>query len=86
VLLLGLLGVRPALAQRLATLRGTVTDSLSGQPLAGVSVGLLGQAGGTATDALGQFRLRQIAAGTYQLRLGALGYKLKNREMALAPG
>lgn len=76
----------PALAQRTAALRGTITDSLSGRPLAGVSVGLVGQPGGTATDALGQFRLAGLAAGTCQLRLGALGYKLKTSEVVLVAG
>ncbi|MDO7887871.1 TonB-dependent receptor [Hymenobacter cheonanensis] len=77
---------RPAQAQSPAALRGTVTDSLSGQPLAGVSVGLLGQAGGTATDALGQFQLRSLAPGTYQLRVGALGYRLKSPHVTLLAG
>jgi len=86
-LLLGLLlGSQVAVAQRTAALRGTVTDSLSGQPLAGVGVGLVGQSGGTATDALGQFRLSGLAAGTYQVRFGALGYKLKTNEIALVAG
>ncbi|WP_188561989.1 TonB-dependent receptor [Hymenobacter frigidus] len=62
-------------AQGLATLRGTVADSLSGQPLVGVSVGLQGQPGGTATDALGNFRLIGLAPGTYLVRVGALGYR-----------
>ena len=62
-------------AQGLATLRGTVADSLSGQPLVGVSVGLQGQPGGTATDALGNFRLAGLAPGTYLVRVGALGYR-----------
>jgi hypothetical protein len=86
-LLLGLLlGTQAAVAQRPAALRGTVTDSLSGQPLAGVSVGLVGQLGGTATDALGQFRLAGLAAGTHQVRLGALGYRLKTSEITLVSG
>ena len=62
-------------AQGLATLRGTVADSLSGQPLVGVSVGLQGRPGGTATDALGNFRLAGLAPGTYLVRVGALGYR-----------
>jgi hypothetical protein len=86
-LLLGLLlGAQAAVAQRPAALRGTVTDSLSGQPLAGVSVGLVGQPSGTATDALGQFRLAGLAAGTHQVRLGALGYRLKTSEITLVAG
>jgi hypothetical protein len=86
VLGLGLLSAQVAVAQRPAALRGTVTDSLSGQPLAGVRVGLLGQPGGTATDALGQFRLAGLAAGTYRVQLGALGYRLKTSEITLVAG
>jgi len=75
-----------ASAQNTATLRGTVADSLSGQALAGVSVGLQGQPGGTATDALGQFRLGGLAAGTYTLRVGALGYRAQAVPVTLKAG
>ncbi len=70
----------------MATLRGTVTDSLSGQPLPGVSVGLEGQPGGTVTDALGLFKLSNLAAGTYRLRVGALGYRAQSLPVTLATG
>lgn len=83
---LGLLAAPAALAQRPATLRGTVADSLSGQPLAGVRMALLEQPGGTATDALGQFRLVGLAPGTYRVPLGALGYRLKASEITLVAG
>ncbi|MFD1468146.1 TonB-dependent receptor [Hymenobacter caeli] len=86
VLLWALLGAGPVAAQRPAALRGTVTDSLSGQPLAGASVGLVGQPGGTATDALGQFRLSNLAAGTYSLRVGALGSRATNQPVTLVAG
>jgi hypothetical protein len=69
-----LLGPFVVLAQRPAALRGTVADSLSGQP------------GSSATDALGQFRLVGLAPGTYQLRLGALGYKLKTSSVTVVVG
>ena len=75
-----------AQAQGTATLRGTVADSLSGQPIAGVSVGLQGQPGGTATDALGNFKLGGLAAGTYTLRAGALGYRAQAIPVTLAAG
>jgi outer membrane receptor protein involved in Fe transport len=89
--LLALLGgicelVPAASAQTTASLRGTVADSLSGLPVAGVSVGLQGQPGGTATDALGNFRLGGIAAGAYQLRVGALGYRTQTLPVTLATG
>ena len=87
VLLLTFAWLTPtARAQTTATLRGTVADSLSGQPLAGVSVGLEGQPGGTATDALGQFRLAGLVPGTYSLRVGALGYGGATRAVTLVAG
>ena len=81
-----LLRTTAARAQGTATLRGTVVDSLSGQPLAGVSVGLTGQPGGTATDELGNFKLGGIVAGTYTLRIGALGYAARALPLTLASG
>ncbi|MFD2721179.1 TonB-dependent receptor [Hymenobacter monticola] len=85
-LLIGL-GLRlPAAAQTAATLRGTVADSLSGLPVAGVSVALQGQPGGTATDALGNFRLNGLAPGAYSLRIGALGYRAQTVPVTLAAG
>ena len=78
--------VQGARAQGTATLRGTVADSLSGQPVAGVSVGLEGQPGGTATDALGNFRFGSLVAGTYTLRVGALGYRAQTIALTLAAG
>ncbi len=84
--LLGWAAAHPAAAQGPATVRGTVTDSLSGQPLVGVSVALVGQPGGTATDARGQFRLAGLKPGTYALRAGTLGYRTKNQAITLAAG
>jgi Carboxypeptidase regulatory-like domain/TonB-dependent Receptor Plug Domain len=72
----------------LATLRGTITDSLSGQPLPGTGLQLEGPAGstGTATDALGRFRLGELAAGTYTLRVSGLGYGTRRQTLTLAAG
>ena len=86
-MLLGLCLIRQtAQAQGTATLRGTVADSLSGQPLVGVSVGLQGQPGGTATDALGDFRLAGLTPGTYTVRVGALGYRGTTQLVTVAAG
>ncbi|ALW85068.1 hypothetical protein AUC43_08170 [Hymenobacter sedentarius] len=73
-------------AQGPATLRGTVADSASSQPLEGVSVGLDGRPGGTTSDARGNFHLGGIAAGTYTLRVGALGYRAQALSVTLAAG
>ena len=75
-----------ARAQGLATLRGTVADSTSSQPLEGASVGLQGQPGGTTSDAQGNFRLGGLAAGTYTLQVGALGYRAQALPVTLAAG
>jgi hypothetical protein len=69
-----------------ATLRGVVTDSIAGQPLVGVSVGLQGHPGGTVTDALGKFVLNDLPTGTFMLRAGALGYGERTQEVTLAAG
>ena len=81
-----LLVAQMAQAQSTATLRGTVADSLSGQPVVGASVGLVGQPGGAATDALGQFRLTGLPAGKQTLRVGALGYRVQRQDVTLVAG
>ena len=86
VLLVFLVSAYQAWAQSPATLRGTVADSVSGQPMAGVSVGLQGQPGGTATDALGNFKLSGLAPGAYTLQMGALGHRASAVPVVLAAG
>ena len=58
-------------AQNSGTLKGTIKDA-AGQPLNGASVSLLGQKGGTLTDANGAYSL-QAAAGTYTLVVSYVG-------------
>lgn len=71
---LTLLGPCCLLAQRAgSTLFGTVVDSASGAPLAGVSVFLNNTSRGTATGANGSFQLK-IPGGIYQLVVSAIGY------------
>lgn len=86
--LLALSSTAYAQSGTLATLRGTITDSLSGQPLPGTGVQLEGPAGttGTGTDALGRFRLSGLAAGTYTLRATGLGHGSRRQTITLATG
>jgi len=81
---LGLAAPHSAAAQGTAILRSTVTDSLSGQPLAGVSGALVGPSGGMAPDAQEQFSLAGLTLSTYTLRAGTLGCKLENWPVTLA--
>jgi hypothetical protein len=55
------------------SLTGTVADSASGAPLAGVSVFLNNTSHGTTTGTNGVFRL-EIPKGVYQLVFSAIGY------------
>jgi hypothetical protein len=59
------------------TLRGTVLDKQSGEPLIGATVVLLNSEPllGTSTDANGQFRLANVPIGRQSLRITYLGYK-----------
>ncbi|MEO1517885.1 MAG: carboxypeptidase-like regulatory domain-containing protein [Bacteroidota bacterium] len=57
------------------TIRGQVVDGLSGLPLAGANVALLGQSGGTQTDSSGRYRLEQLKVGRYQLQVSYVGYE-----------
>ncbi|MCB2376154.1 TonB-dependent receptor [Hymenobacter sp. BT635] len=67
-------------------IRGIITDSTSGQRLPGVGIRLEGQPGGTASDALGAFRLDNLPAGTYVLRATALGYRSPGVTVTVAAG
>ncbi|MDX2706604.1 S8 family serine peptidase [Streptomyces sp. PA03-6a] len=53
--------------------RGTVKDTRTGRPLAGVTVALTGTGRTVTTGADGRFELR-LAAGTHELRLTRFGY------------
>ena len=50
-----------------ATIRGTVVDSIHGRALAGASVSLDGTAASAVTDSLGQYRLEGVRPGSYRI-------------------
>jgi hypothetical protein len=58
------------------TIRGTVTDAFTGQPLVGASVILLGTGNptGTITDLNGAFRLANVPLGRQSLEVSYVGY------------
>lgn len=84
LLLLGLLTTRPVRAQ--TTLRGTVRDSLTRQPLPFASVFLANTTRGVTTDAQGQYTLPNVPAGSYELAATYLGYQLRQRPLVVAAG
>jgi len=74
-----------------ATIQGTVNDSLTARPLAGARVSVVGTAYEARTDSVGQFRLLAPLEGEYDLRLShpvmdSLGLQVDSRQVAVAPG
>jgi len=74
LLLLGLLHASGSYAQEPITVRGMVIDSLSGEPLTGVSVVQKGTGNGVATDAEGKFTI-QVNGPDAVLLFSSVGYK-----------
>jgi len=68
-----LLGTAPASAQTWGTVTGTVTDSVAGEPLPGVTVLVEGTDFGTATGSEGRYRL-ELPTGRYAIRFSAVGF------------
>ena len=58
-----------------STLRGSVKDFDTHQPLAGASVQLVGTDKGTVTNSEGTFRFDQLPTGRYNLAVSYLGYE-----------
>ena len=59
----------------LVTVRGTVVDAVTGQPLPGVLVVVEGSNVRLESDEAGRFTITQIPAGTYKLELSHPGYR-----------
>ena len=64
-----------ASAQQSGSITGTVTDKNTQMPLSNVSIRLDGNEFGTISDSLGNFRIRKIPVGTYNILISSLGYK-----------
>ena len=58
----------------LATIRGTVTDSATGDPLEGASVSVVGTDIRTQTNSSGQYTLPEVPPGTAVVRAHLIGY------------
>ncbi|MFH0736449.1 MAG: TonB-dependent receptor [bacterium] len=63
------------------SLRGLVTDSLSGDKLVGANIFLVGTSLGAASNIEGEYVIRSIHDGKYNVRISYLGYKTKDIEL-----
>ncbi|HEX5438407.1 MAG TPA: SusC/RagA family TonB-linked outer membrane protein, partial [Gemmatimonadaceae bacterium] len=75
-----------AAAQGTATIRGTVTDSATGQPIENVQVTIPGTTTGTLTDVQGRYTLGNVTAGTLTVRAQVIGYTQGERQITVAAG
>jgi TonB-linked SusC/RagA family outer membrane protein len=68
-----------AQGQQTGTIRGTVTDSVGHSPLSGVQVTVAGTRLGAVTDAMGQYVLRAVPAGSATVGAQRLGFAPQQR-------
>jgi choice-of-anchor B domain-containing protein len=81
----GLYVLRPTY-QRAAYLVGTVTDSLTGQPLPGAKIAVTGTATSAPTDPFGGYKTGTAQGGTYTIRVSRPGYRPDERTAELRNG
>lgn len=79
-MVLSLFGMVSVLAQN--TLGITVKDSLSGEPLIGVTAILASLNKGATSDQKGKIQMENIPDGTFQLRLSYIGYATVERSLS----
>ncbi len=65
-----------------ATMTGTVTDAVTGEPIANVAVGIDGTVA-AITNGRGVFRIDNIERGTILLEIRRIGYRMITEEMDL---
>ena len=80
------LPLRVATAQGTGTLRGTVIDSTSQQPVAGAQVQLVGTNRGTFTDASGVYRFTDVALGSATVRVQRIGFAPRTVTVTVTEG
>jgi iron complex outermembrane receptor protein len=73
-------------AQESAGLVGTVVTGTEGDPVAAVTIEIVGTGHRTTADATGHFRFERLPAGPITVRTIAVGYAGSERRLELTPG
>lgn len=76
----------PLTAQNTGTITGRVTDGVSQQPLAAVTVRLEGTPRQVATRVDGTFTLTEVPSGTYRIRATRIGYAPLAQDVSVTAG
>ena len=69
-----------------ATIKGVVSNSTSGTPLANAQISIVGTTNGTITGASGAFTITAVAAGNQVVRARLIGYQPTERTIAVTAG
>jgi len=74
IILLLFFGLTNLFAQTSGKISGNVTDPISGEPIFGANVIVLGTTLGAATDIEGYFVILNVPPGTYDVKASSIGY------------
>jgi TonB-linked SusC/RagA family outer membrane protein len=80
------LPLRTVTAQTTGTLRGTVIDSTSHQPVPGAQIQLVGTNRATLTDASGVYTLTGVPVGSATVRVQRIGFAQRTMVLNVDPG
>jgi len=73
-------------AQATGSIRGTVMESATRQPLPGASVSVVGTTRSAVTDEAGQYTIAGVPAGRVRVRAAMLGHQAAEASVAVADG
>ena len=84
VLILALPGLANA---PVGVLKGSISDRNTGEALPGATVLLVGTAIGAATDQEGQYQIKEVPAGTYNVEIRLVGFEaVRLTDIVISPG
>ena len=81
-----ILGANLVYAQKSGNISGIVTDKKTGEPLPGANVFLEGTSLGAATSVNGQYAIRQVPPGDYNMMVKYIGYKEEKLAITVKSG
>lgn len=81
-----LVGLTSLQAQQSGNITGIVTDKVAGEPLPGATVLLEGTSLGAATSIEGEYNIRQVAPGVYNMIVRYIGFKEQRISITVRSG
>ncbi|MDR9419745.1 TonB-dependent receptor [Gracilimonas sp.] len=69
-----------------STIKGTVTEASTGEPIIGANLILLGTSQGNATDLNGDYVINNVESGNYTIRVSSVGFVTITEEITVRSG